>query len=135
MNRRQQNDIHNNDIHIAEIEGDVLTTAWSDQVWFKNAKVFGAILRWTVVAIAIVWGWWGYQHDLNAQNLVSLEQVNAKQEELDATAKIHKVEFDNQIRGLRESTVSRERFEERTQAIGQRLDRIEAGINQLLNHK
>lgn len=117
---------HNEDIH-KTLDVDLVKEALDDKPWVKNLKMFGAVLRWTMIFVFAAVGYYTYQRDVNAATAVNVNDLKREITDIKQTMAERKAASDEQIGRL----MTKDNFQVYYDTLIERLDRIERSVDRV----
>lgn len=117
---------HNEDIH-KTLDVDLVKEALDDKPWVKNLKMFGAVLRWTMIFVFAAVGYYTYQRDVNAATAVNVNDLKREITDIKQTMAERKTASDEQIGRL----MTKDNFQVYYDTLIERLDRIERSVDRV----
>ena len=111
------------------IEPHAPLTTWRDSPFWQSLEALRPWLQWGLVALSMVLGVYLYQRDTNAQQILNLTDLQRKQ---DAFEKALATEKSDRLQD-RKDMVTRELFNERTEAFQKQLTNIDNRTIEILD--
>jgi hypothetical protein len=109
--------------------------SWRDSAAWLTLEAVRPYLSWVVMIAMATFMLYQGQHDANAQNTISVIDLQRDQKALRATIDERRTERDKQIDGLQTKMLTREVFEAYHASDAQRMERIEKMMEQMLEHQ
>lgn len=103
-----------------------------ERTWFKNLATLGGVIRWAIVLVGLVGGYYIYQRDINAQNTVSIDAINAKVESVAQSVEKNRTVREQQIDEIKRIMLTRELYEAYHEADKRQMERIEETLKRIL---
>jgi hypothetical protein len=117
-------------VHGEDVE---IRASWRDSEAFKKAEALRPWLQWLLIGIMAVGSLYMYNRDTNAEQTVSLKDLEQRQARTDQTITAKSAERDRQIADIKSSMVSTQLFDERTGNMQRQLELIQADQKEILN--
>lgn len=123
------------DIHTSTSTEITSKRSWRDGPVFKTLEALRPWIQWTIIIVMGVFVFYQSQRDTNAQNAVSVSDLQREQvairKEMDQRAAAR----DRQINGMETKMLTREVYEAYHKGDVDRMDRMEKMIEQLLERQ
>lgn len=118
-----------NNIHTTTTDG--IAVAWYDGKFYRSIKELLPWFRWVIVGIMFAVGVYIYQRDTNAQQTVSVQDIQREQATAKAVLSEYKVKTEEQFQQLRREMLTRELFEAYRAADIERMNRMEKSLEMI----
>jgi hypothetical protein len=115
-----------NNIHVSSTDG--IAVAWYDGKFYKSCMAIFPFVRWAIVIGFFIFGLYLYQRDTNAQQTVSVSDIQREQNIAKAAFSEYKSANDQQFQQLRREVLTRELFEAYRAADMERIARMEKSL-------
>lgn len=106
---------------------------WSERPWYQNCIAVMPFIRWAVIVVLALGGYYVYQRDVNAAQLVNVTDLKRDIEATKKTVEADRISGDKSFDTLRREMLTREVYEAKQEAVLQRLDRIDKTLESLLS--
>lgn len=106
---------------------------WRDSATFKTLEALRPWIQWTVVGIALAFGYYTQSLSASAQQAAEFADLKEEVSKQGQTIKTKAEARDREISELKNVMVTKELFEERSRATMQYLQRMEAQNTEILN--
>jgi hypothetical protein len=106
---------------------------WRDSEAFKKAEALRPWLQWLLIAVMAIGSLYMYNRDANAEQSVSLHDLEARQSRTETIIATKTAERDRQMSELKSAMVTTQLFDERTENIQRQLTEIRTDQKEILN--
>ena len=110
-------------------ENQIKLTSWRDSTWWQTLEAIRPWLSWGTMGLVMIFAYYLSQRDTSAQQTVSLSDQKAKLESLERTVASEKAD---RLADKKEM-VTRELFNERTEAFQKQLTNIDNRTIEILD--
>lgn len=106
---------------------------WYETKTYKSLAAFVALFRWVVVGAVFLFGVYLYQRDINAQQAISVVDLQRDLNETKKAVSDYKSDTDKQLQSIRKDMLTRELYEAYRAADVERMARIEKLVEAVSN--
>lgn len=106
-------------------------TPWSEHDWFKNCVAILPFARWGFLLFLAVGGYYVYQRDVNAAQLVNVSDLKRDLDDTKKAVERNRIEREKDVDQIRRDMLTRELFEAKSAVFIQRLDQIDKKLEAL----
>ena len=107
--------------------------SWRESDTFKTLEALRPWAQWFLVGVFAVGSLYMYTRDTNAEQGVSLREIERRQQALDTKIEAKSTARDREIEQLKADQVTMQLFNERTQAMQRQLDEVKTDTKEILS--
>lgn len=134
MKQQQAPQIDVQTVTTTEIRDANTKPKWIESPFFQTMERLRPWLQWAMVGLFALGSIYLYNRDVSAEQTVSLADLQRTQAQMKQSISDNATERKQDIAEVRSSMVTKELFDERTQAIKERLDTIDQRNKEILDH-